>query len=273
MGLSDFTRKQAFLTHLLVSACVFLVISGLIYFYWYPEFYFFLDGGDQAVATIFFVDVVLGPGLTLLVFKPGKKSLKFDMTVILLLQVSALAWGVNSVYTERSGLAVFYLGKLACVSHSEVAGYDMASISEGPGGKQRIAILQRPDTLEAFYEFTKEAYKGGEGEIYYHREKVVLLDADRVDRLDKYELDRVELKNNNEDDALVVESYIKNNPGNNETYKLMPLVCRYGKALAIYDKRELRIIDTLDIKTKLRVTDLDDQPIDGKRIRIITREN
>ncbi len=271
MGLSDFTRKQAFLTHLLVSACVFLIISGLIFFYWYPEFYFFLDGGDRAVATIFFVDVVLGPGLTLLVFKPGKKSLKFDMTVILLLQVSALAWGVNSVYTERSGLAVFYLGKLACVSHSEVAGYDMASISEGPGGKQNIAILQRPDTIEAFYELTKEAFEGGEGEIYYHREKVAPLDAGRVERLDKYELDLEELKSNNEHEALVIESYIKNNPGNDETYKLIPLVCRYGKALAIYDKRELRITDTLDIKSILRVTDLDDKPVDGKQIRIIRK--
>ena len=42
--------------------------------------------------TIFLVDVVLGPGLTLMVFKPGKPGLKFDMAAIVVLQMVALSW-------------------------------------------------------------------------------------------------------------------------------------------------------------------------------------
>lgn len=271
MGLSDFTRKQAFLTHLLMSMGVFFVISYLIFFHWYPDFYFLLDGGDQAIATIFFVDVVLGPGLTLLVFKPGKKSLKFDMTVILLLQLSALSWGVNTVYTERSGISVSYLGKFACVSHSETAGYDMDAIAEGPSGKQRLALLQRPDTMKALYEFTKEAYENNAGEIYHHRDKVVPLDADKLDRMENYELDQLQLKDNVEHEAAVIESYINSHPGNNESYKLMPLLCRYGKGLAVYDKRELRITEVLDIEAPLSMKDLDFDEIPGMPVRVITK--
>lgn len=257
MGLSDFTRKQAFLTHLLLSTGIFVVICWLIIFHWFPEFYFFLDGGDRAILTIFFVDVVLGPGLTLLVFKPGKKSLKFDMSVILLLQLSALAWGINSVYSERSGLAVYYLGKLTCLSHSETAGFDMQAISAGSSGRQRLALLQRPDSVQELYDFTKKAYENGEGEIYYYREKVVPLDAGNIDRLDKYEADLSQFKQDNEQDAAVIDSYISSHPGHDKTYKLLPLACRYGKALAIYDKQALKITDTLDIKTLVPMKSLD----------------
>ena len=98
MIFTDVTRKQAFLMHLAVSACIFVILSYLILFHWFPEFYFYLDGGDRAIATIFFVDVILGPGLTLLVFKPGKKGLKFDMAIILLMHLSALVWGINNGY-------------------------------------------------------------------------------------------------------------------------------------------------------------------------------
>ena len=68
MIFSDISRKQAFLTHLAASAAVFIIVSYLIIFHWFPDYYFFLDGGVWAIATIFFVDVVLGPGLTLLLF-------------------------------------------------------------------------------------------------------------------------------------------------------------------------------------------------------------
>ena len=69
MVFADITRKQAFSTHLLISMAVFVVLAYLIIFHWYPSYYFHIDGGYRGLATIFFVDVVLGPGLTLLVFK------------------------------------------------------------------------------------------------------------------------------------------------------------------------------------------------------------
>jgi hypothetical protein len=52
----------------------------------------------------------------------------------------------------------------------------------------------------------------------------------------------------------------------------MPLVCRYGKALAVYDMHELKISDTLEIKTKLLMTDLDFESVAGKSFQIITKE-
>jgi hypothetical protein len=43
----------------------------------------------------------MGPLLTLIVFKPGKKSLKFDLSVIAMFQIAALAYGSYTIYQER----------------------------------------------------------------------------------------------------------------------------------------------------------------------------
>ena len=59
---------------------------------------------------IIFVDLVLGPCLTLVVYKAGKKGLKLDLTCIGLLQVTCLAAGLYVVYSERPTFFIFYDG-------------------------------------------------------------------------------------------------------------------------------------------------------------------
>ncbi len=258
MFLDNVSRKQAFFTHLLVSTAIFGVISYLIVFQWYPSFYFTLDGGIRGITTIFFVDVVLGPGLTLLVFKPGKKSLRFDMAVILILQLSALSWGVHSVYTERSGSAVFHWGKFSCVNHYDTEKMDMVSIRAGASGKQWLSYLPAPDTLDEFHDFLKEPYMNNSSPVYYYAEKIVPMDEQTTAKLARYELDIKELREENAAFADTTAAYIEQHPGNNVDYKLIPLSCRYAKALAVYDMHSLKIKELIDVETGLRAADSKD---------------
>lgn len=258
MVFSEVTRKQAFWTHLVVSACIFVIISYLIIFHWLPDYYFYLDGGVRAITTIFFVDVILGPGLTLLVFKQGKKGLEFDMAVILLLQFSALVWGASTVYAERSGATVFYLGKFTCITQSDTRQMNMSAINAGPSGKQRLSLLQRPDTVDDLLDFTKEAYLHGSSAIFYHREKIVPLNQGVVERLKNYRLNLSNLAEESEVSARKVEAYLDLHEGDKEYIHLMPLLCRYGSAIAVYDMRELKITDLIDVTTRQRAEALDE---------------
>ena len=70
------TRIGAFLIHLGVSFAIFLALASLVVFVWYPDFFFSTDGGWQGMRIIIAVDLVLGPTLTLIVFKPGMPGLK-----------------------------------------------------------------------------------------------------------------------------------------------------------------------------------------------------
>lgn len=79
----------------------------MMYLLWYPGQYFKLMGGLTLIITLASVDVILGPLLTFIVFKSGKKSLKFDLLCIALLQLLALTYGVYVMFQARPVFTVF----------------------------------------------------------------------------------------------------------------------------------------------------------------------
>ena len=83
------TRWRASSLHLGLSVLVGLGFAALTRFVWYPGPFFELSGAIGLLTILVPVDVLIGPLLTLLVFKSGKPSLRFDLTVIALLQAMA----------------------------------------------------------------------------------------------------------------------------------------------------------------------------------------
>lgn len=100
-------RFKAFVIHLCGSLTIGLAMLWLVFGVWYPAPLHEAVGVTGIFVMLLAVDVVIGPLLTLLVFKVGKKTLVFDMAVILLLQVSALAYGVWTVAEGRPAWLVF----------------------------------------------------------------------------------------------------------------------------------------------------------------------
>jgi hypothetical protein len=95
------TRWKAFAIHFTISLVVIGSITAFIVWRWYPPQLFGMAKAGPLLGLLAGVDVVLGPLLTLLVYKQGKKWLKLDLTVIALLQVAALAWGLQTVWHSR----------------------------------------------------------------------------------------------------------------------------------------------------------------------------
>lgn len=119
------TRLGAFVSHLVISLVIILIILSILVFAWFPPPFFTTDGGWAGIRIIAGVDVVLGPLLTLIVFKPGKPWLKFDLTVIGLIQLSALAWGVWLLHHERPVAAVYADNYFTAVTLSDIKPYGM----------------------------------------------------------------------------------------------------------------------------------------------------
>ena len=84
------SRFRASGFHFVISLLVGLVLLALCWFMWYPAPMLMAIGGHEIFLLVVGIDVVLGPLLTLVVFKSGKKTLKFDLAVIALLQIAAL---------------------------------------------------------------------------------------------------------------------------------------------------------------------------------------
>ena len=117
-----FSRYSAFAIHLILSLLIFSTLVLTMYFFWFPGDLFFLDGGIQGLKLVAMVDLVLGPLLTLVLFKPGKKGLVLDMATIAMFQLAALGYGFYATYHQQT-LAVVYaeqaFNTLSRVAHFE----------------------------------------------------------------------------------------------------------------------------------------------------------
>lgn len=100
-------RIKAFTIHLTISALIAVAIMALVFYAWYPAPLHTAVGVTQIFIILLLVDVVLGPLLTFVVYKPGKKTLVMDLSVIALLQVSALGYGLFTVAEGRPAWLVF----------------------------------------------------------------------------------------------------------------------------------------------------------------------
>jgi len=101
------SRWHAFAAHLLISLLLFIAMCLIIVVYWYPGVLFTTEGGWQGVKLIAGIDFIIGPILTLLVYKKGKKSLKFDLTVIATLQVVCITFGMYVVHHSRPAVIAY----------------------------------------------------------------------------------------------------------------------------------------------------------------------
>jgi hypothetical protein len=97
------TKLKATGVHLCLSLIVFAYLVYQIYFNWYPQPYFSVDGGWQGIRLIAAVDLVLGPFITFLIFdlRKSRREIIFDLMIIAIIQLGALTYGVYLTYTQR----------------------------------------------------------------------------------------------------------------------------------------------------------------------------
>lgn len=101
------TRWQASGIHLLISIGIALAVLALMLGVWYPWPLFEAMGGSGLLLILCGVDVVIGPLLTLIVFRQGKRGLKLDLAAIAAVQLAALLYGSHIVYLARPAFIVF----------------------------------------------------------------------------------------------------------------------------------------------------------------------
>lgn len=122
-NLRHLDRWRAAGLHLALSALIFLGLLAVIVGIWYPGVLLEL-GGWQGVRIVAGVDLVLGPLLTLVVFNPTKKSLRWDLSAIGALQLGCLAAGIYVVAQQRPQLLVFTDQGLSAITARDYARLD-----------------------------------------------------------------------------------------------------------------------------------------------------
>tara|TARA_R110000765_G_scaffold152908_1_gene255723 strand:- start:71 stop:814 length:744 start_codon:yes stop_codon:yes gene_type:complete len=113
-------KSKAFILHLLISLGFMLITYFLIKLLWFPSPLFKATGVGKIFIMILFVDLVLGPLLTFIVYKKNKKTLIVDLTIIILCQLIALGYGVYSVYQVRPVWIVYIVDRFELVRANDI---------------------------------------------------------------------------------------------------------------------------------------------------------
>jgi hypothetical protein len=119
-------RYRASLIHFGLSVGVALIVFAVLRFLWYPGPLFGYAGGLELLAVITTVDVTIGPIITLIVFVPGKRGLKFDLATIALLQLAALAFGLHALAESRPVWITFVKDRFELVRAIDIDDADRA---------------------------------------------------------------------------------------------------------------------------------------------------
>lgn len=115
-------RFRYFLSHLLISVLVAGISLFLIFGIWYPAPLHRALGVGELVILMLAIDVILGPLLTLVLAKEGKKGLKMDLVLIGMVQLSALFYGLYTVNQGRPVAIAFDINRFEIVINHTVKG-------------------------------------------------------------------------------------------------------------------------------------------------------
>lgn len=131
-------RIRAFLIHFAASCALGLAVMGLVFGVWYPAPLYKAVGVTDIFFIVLAVDVVIGPLLTFIVYRAGKKSLRFDLATIICLQLIAFSYGLWTVAEGRPAWVVFGVDRFDLIQVYEI---DSRKLDQAP------AIYRTPSLL------------------------------------------------------------------------------------------------------------------------------
>lgn len=132
-------RLRATCIHLSLSALLALASALLVLQVWYPGQYRFVSGGLELFTLLIVVDVSLGPLLTFVIADSKKRrtTLLAELAAVCLLQILALAYGMNTVYTARPVVTVFEVDRFRVLTVDQIA---VSELPLAPVGLQTLSL-------------------------------------------------------------------------------------------------------------------------------------
>jgi hypothetical protein len=122
---------KAMAWHFAGSLFVAFIVAALVFGVWFPYPYRQLAGGTELFFIVMGVDIVCGPLLTLVLFNPAKpkRELLMDLSLVVVLQLAALAYGIWTVHQARPLYLVHEVDRFKVIALADV---DAAELTKLP---------------------------------------------------------------------------------------------------------------------------------------------
>ena len=122
-------RIKYLFIHFTLSLFLALAITVFIKTQWYPSSLFKATGVLPIFIAIIVVQVVLWPLLSLFVYKENKKSLRFDLSTIVILQMIFWVFSLYALVQGRPAWIAYTLERFELVKANEIVTTDLDSVN------------------------------------------------------------------------------------------------------------------------------------------------
>jgi hypothetical protein len=216
---------------------------------WYPDYFYSIDGGWEGMRIIIGVDLVLGPLLTLIVFRTGKPGLKMDLTLIGLFQGICLLAGVYIVYSERPLYFIYYQDHFYSANSDTFERYGLRApnVEFLKAGVPAKIFIRLPENAIEEANIRKLLYKDGVP-LWLHAPFFEALPGYMAEVV-KHGMDPPELLER--DTYKNLAAWLDKHGGELTDYAFLPIHSRYKDAFIGISKVTLEFVDIVEIPPPL----------------------
>jgi len=240
------SKSRAALTHLWPTLLLLAILATVTLFFWYPyPFRQFGDSGKFALLLIL-TAAFIGPALTFLVYKKGKRGLLLDLCVISLVQIAALSWGAFSLYQNRPYFMVFTVDRFEVLSQRDV---DLSWIKdprflEKPTAGPILLYANMPADPAAYQQLLKEVMFEGKPDLQF-RPEFWSLYTERQQAVLQKSLPLNDLRQARPESTVEIDTLVQDHDRNIDQLRFVPALPRTGQFAVILDAQNGDVIDTL----------------------------
>jgi len=140
-------KLKASLLHLLISAIVVSCFAGFALWIWYPSPFLQISGILSILLILVSVDLILGPLLTFIIYRPKKPKLAMDLAFIGIVQLTALGYGMYTIHQGHPAYIAYTVDRFTLINIGDVNPLDAKHTDlQASGWWKPIMVYSQPPT-------------------------------------------------------------------------------------------------------------------------------
>jgi hypothetical protein len=238
------TRSSAALKHLWPSLLVLAIFAAVLFLVWYPYPFRQFAQSDRFALALALAATFIGPAMTWLVYKTGKRGLMLDLVVIVIIQAAAFGWGAMSLYQNRPYFMVFTVDRFEVLSARDV---DFAWIRDErfldkPFAAPVLLFANMPTDPAAYQKLLREVMFEGKPDLQF-RPEYWRLYAEKKNAVLQKSRPLAELRDKRPEAVSAIDRMVHRHDGNIERLRFVPALFRDGQFAVILDADDGDVVD------------------------------
>jgi len=244
-------RFYAALIHFACSIVIACFVVAIVFLVWYPGAIAKATGVTEIFFLVLIVDVCLGPLLTFVVFNTQKKELKRDLFIIILIQVSALFYGIYTVGVVRPVYIVFAIDRFELVYANDLTQEKLKAATRDeyktvPFWGPKWVSARLPEDINEKNELMFSSLEGGAdlAQLPQYYVPYRLTSNEVVDKLQPLETLKQFNVSNIDDYNQMISIYSEDL----SSYGYLPLQANAMDLVVVVDKRNAEVLEIVELK-------------------------